>query len=210
MGFLGQARTSREEADHVRRSFSECGQFHRRKKRESRVSVGAADRRQVCGNNSCWDHDAVSCSPDFRLSPVNPSIFHEELGSSHVFELSMRAWITRRQEFWRTIARTGRSCGTQRPPRTIRTPRRRRRTTLSNASIAGSLHIARRSWGSAAGGLDLAKGKQLSVDQNVERYCKEEEDECPDRSDSPFFRLVLWGVTGDGVTRQMLPVFRYW
>jgi len=77
----------------------------------------------------------------------------------------------------------------------------------ANASIAGSLHIARRSWGSAAGGLDLAKGKQLSVDQNVERYCKEEEDECPDRSDSPFFRLVLWGVTGDGVTRQMLPVF---
>ena len=131
MGFLGQAKTSREEADHVRRSFSECGQFHRRKKRESRVSVGAADRRQVCGNNSCWDHDAVSCSPDFTLSPVNPSIFNEELGSSHVFELSMRAWITRRQEFWRTIARTGRSCGTQRPPRTIRTPRRRRRTTLS-------------------------------------------------------------------------------
>lgn len=207
MGFLGQAKTSREEADHVRRSFSECGQFHRRKKRESRVSVGAANRRQACGNNSCWDHDAVSCSPDFRLSPVNPSIFNEELGSRQVFELSTKSVANEAPRVLRTIARTGRSCGTQRPPRTIRTPRRRRRTTLSNASIAGSLHIARRSWGSAAGGLDLAKGKQLSVDQNVERYCKEEEDECPNRSDSPFFWLVLWSVTGDGVTRQMLPVF---
>jgi len=203
MGFLGQARTSREEADHVRRSFSECGQFHRRKKRESRVSVGAANRRQACGNNSCWDHDAVSCSPDFRLSPVNPNIFNEELGSSHVFELSTKGADNEAPRVLRTIARTGRSCDTQRPSRTIRTPPNH----PSNASIAGSCHIARRSWGSAAGGLDLAKGKQLSVDQNVERYCKEEEDECPDRSDSPFFRLVLWGVTGDGVTRQMLPVF---
>src|SRR5690349_6652861 len=131
MGFLGQAKTSREEADHVRRSFSECGQFHRRKKRESRVSVGTANRRQACGNNSCWDHDAVSCSPDFRLSPVNPNIFNEELGSRQVFELSTKGAANEAPRVLRTIARTGRSCDAQRPLQAIR-PRGYEATTLSS------------------------------------------------------------------------------